>query len=297
MPERTPRGLFVGLTTLDVVQLVERLPAPDEKIRALDDMLAAGGPATNAAVGFAAAGGHPTLLTRAADGPAWQLMAADLAACGVEVLRAPVAPGREVTVASILVTTSTGERAVVSAQDRAHLTAETPPDPAATVDAIDVRDFDVVELDGHEADLAATIARRAREAGVPVVLDGGSWKPTTPGLLPHVDVAAVSSAFRPEGAETPDDVLAFLLDHGVRVAAVTRGPSSILLADAHGSRKVEVDRVSDVVDTLGAGDFFYAGLAHHVAVHGLEGIDDALRAGSRLAGRSIRSFGTRRWLA
>ena len=38
-------GLFVGLATLDVVQLVDRLPGPNEKTVAQRTWLAAGGPA------------------------------------------------------------------------------------------------------------------------------------------------------------------------------------------------------------------------------------------------------------
>lgn len=294
----TVRGLFVGLSTLDVVQLVERLPAPDEKVRGLDDMLAAGGPATNAAVGFAASGeASTTLLTRAGDGPQWALMESDLQACGVEVVRAPTRTGHRPTCASILVTAASGERAVISTQDRSHLGGATHPDPTAVVEALPVEDFDVIELDGHEADLAETVARRARAAGVPVVFDGGSWKATTPALLPHVDAAVVSSSFRPEGCDGAGEVLDFLLDHGVAFAAVTRGGAPILWATRQARGEHPVESV-DAVDTLGAGDFFHGGFAHHVAMHGLDAstFPSALTAGARLAARSITLFGTRAWL-
>lgn len=294
MPE--PAGLFVGLATLDVVQLVDALPRPDEKIRAFDDMLAAGGPAANAAVAFARSGGRATLVTRVPDGSAWDLMRGDLTACGVDVLRAPTAEGRRVTVASILVTRDTGERAVVSTGDRSHADAGVAPDPASFLDAIDAAAYSVLLCDGHEADLAIPLAARAREAGVPVVLDGGSWKPTTAELLRHVDAAVVSSAFRPAAG---GDVLDYLSEAGVPYAAVTRGASSILYRTSTGDGELAVEPVAGVVDTLGAGDFFHGGFAHHVAAHGLHdeaGFLAALAFGAGVAGESIRSFGTRAWL-
>ena len=49
-----PVGLFCGLAVVDVIQLVQAPPGPDDKIVALDQLIAAGGPATNAAVAFAA---------------------------------------------------------------------------------------------------------------------------------------------------------------------------------------------------------------------------------------------------
>lgn len=291
-----PAGLFVGLATLDVVQLIDAMTRPDEKIRGTDDMLAAGGPATNAAVAFARCGGAATLVTRVPDGPAWDLMRGDLEAHGVDVLRAPTAQGRRVTVASILVTRATGERAVVSTGDRTHAEPGVSPDPTSFLETIDPAAYSVMLCDGHEADLAIPLAARAREAGVPVVLDGGSWKPTTPELLRHVDAAVVSAAFRPDGGS---DVLAHLAEAGVRFGAVTRGASSILYRTPAGDGELPVEPVSGVVDTLGAGDFFHGGFAHHVAGHGLrdeESLRAALRFGAKVAGESIRSFGTRAWL-
>jgi hypothetical protein len=40
-------GLFVGMTTLDLIYLAPQLPRSDEKIVAIDSSTAAGGPATN----------------------------------------------------------------------------------------------------------------------------------------------------------------------------------------------------------------------------------------------------------
>jgi len=113
-----PVGVFAGLSTLDVIQLVERLPRSDEKVAALDVRLAAGGPAANAAVAFAGLGGAATLLTRISHDAVGDLVVADLAACGVRVVNAAGAGDATTTVASIMVTAATGERAVVSAVDR-----------------------------------------------------------------------------------------------------------------------------------------------------------------------------------
>ncbi|MCL2804144.1 MAG: PfkB family carbohydrate kinase [Micrococcales bacterium] len=113
-----PTGLFVGLSALDVIQLVERVPGPDQKVTALDLAVAAGGPAANAAVVFAALGGRATLVTRLGQDPAGSLVKADLAAHGVEVQVAPAMGQVSTTLASIMVTAATGERAVVSATDQ-----------------------------------------------------------------------------------------------------------------------------------------------------------------------------------
>lgn len=81
-----PVGLFVGLAVLDVIQLVDAPPGPDEKIVALDQAVAAGGPAANAAVAFAALGGRALLAAPVGAGPLAELIRADLTACGVELI-------------------------------------------------------------------------------------------------------------------------------------------------------------------------------------------------------------------
>lgn len=77
-PPRRMAGLFVGLATLDLVQRVDALPGPDDKATATWQELAAGGPALNAAVVFAALGGDATLVTRVGTGPLGRLVADDL---------------------------------------------------------------------------------------------------------------------------------------------------------------------------------------------------------------------------
>ena len=85
-PAARPVGLFCGLAVVDVIQLVEAPPALDDKIVALDQIIAAGGPATNAAVAFAALGGRAILAAPVGAGPLADFVRADLVACGVELI-------------------------------------------------------------------------------------------------------------------------------------------------------------------------------------------------------------------
>lgn len=80
-----PRGVFAGLATLDVIHRVDAPPGPNQKITAAAQFVAAGGPAANAAVTFAALGGHAVLVTALGQGAIAQTITAELAAQGVEV--------------------------------------------------------------------------------------------------------------------------------------------------------------------------------------------------------------------
>ena len=56
-------GVFVGLSTIDVVYGVDEFPAANTKVEARSQEVFVGGPATNAAVTFAQLGGEPALVT------------------------------------------------------------------------------------------------------------------------------------------------------------------------------------------------------------------------------------------
>ncbi len=290
----TTKCLFVGLATLDVIQLVERLPASNEKMVALDSLTAAGGPAANAAVAAAHLGGEATLITALAEQPVSEIIRSDLGACGVTVLATPcdAAP----VVASILVTAGTGDRAIVSPTS----SAAQPSGPSLSASEIDaaLEGVSAVHLDGYYPSLALPIASAARERGITVLLDAGSFKPHTDEVLEQVDIAVVSGDFVPPGVQPdPVSVLAYLVEHGPAFAAVTRGARGIVFRAPHTRGSVPVERVA-VADTLGAGDFFHGALAFAIAQAGRseQEFPHRLAWASRVAGASVASFGTRRWL-
>ena len=289
---RRPAGLFVGLSTLDVIQLVDHVPDGNEKLTARDQVVAAGGPAANAAVAFAHLGGRATLLTAIGSHPLGVTVTADLERLGVRVVDLAADSVDPPPVSSVLVTASSGDRAVASTNATGYRLSA----PAHLGDL--VADCDVVELDGHHMELAVAAAHAARTAGRLTVLDGGSWKDGTEKLLPSVDVAVCSEDFRPPGTRTPVDTLRFLREHGVVRSAVSRGERPLVWAGPEGGGTVDVPAVR-VADTLGAGDVLHGALCHHLALRGevtSASFAEALRGAAVVASRACASFGTRAWM-
>ncbi|MGW3450429.1 PfkB family carbohydrate kinase [Streptomyces sp. NPDC001076] len=289
---RRPAGLFVGLCTLDVIQLVDHVPGPDEKLTARDQVVAAGGPATGAAVAFGRLGGLPRLLTGLGSHPLALGVRADLDALGVRVSDLAAGRAEPPAVSSVLVTAATGERAVASTNATGHR-LRAPADLAELVVSCDIAEFD-----GHHMELAVDVAHAARSAGRPTVLDGGSWKHGTERLLASTDIAVCSADFHPPGAGTPAETLEFLRDHGVTWAAVTGGGAPIVWAGPGGGGLVDVPETR-VVDTLGAGDVLHGALAYHLGAHDrIDGpvFTEALARAAAVASRACASFGTRAWL-
>jgi sugar/nucleoside kinase (ribokinase family) len=287
-----PRALFAGLCTLDIIQSVTHLPAANEKVTALRQTVAAGGPATNAAVTFAYLGGQATLITGIGVHPLAAGIRADLRLAGVELIDMGAANTGPPPVSAILVSTGSGDRSVVSlnAAGRA-LWAP------ARLDALADR-AGAVLVDAHHGDLALAAARAARARGRLCILDGGSWKDATQPLLPYLDVAICSADFQPPGTTGSSETLDYLLAHGVGWAAVTSGSAPIAWAGPGIRSQLPVPAVT-AVDTLGAGDILHGAFAY--AICGAGQVDQAsfvsaLRAGTEVAARSCQSFGTRTWM-
>ena len=111
--ERPPVGVFVGLATLDVIHRITKPPGTNEKITSTAQFVAAGGPAANAAVTFAALGGRAILVTALGDDPIAGLIRAELTAHGVTVVDAAAGTVRSVPVSAVAVVESTGDRSVI----------------------------------------------------------------------------------------------------------------------------------------------------------------------------------------
>jgi sugar/nucleoside kinase (ribokinase family) len=287
-----PRALFVGLCTFDIIQSVARMPGPNEKVTALQQATAAGGPATNAAVTFAFLGGQATLVTGIGDHPLALGMHADLRQAGVTVIDVAAGDDAPPAVSSIIVTQGTGERSVVSANAAGrHL------EPPLALDGL-IEAASAVLIDGHHPALASAAARIAHARNRPCILDGGSWKPNTADLLPHVDIAICSADFRPPGIAPDAGVLDVLHDAGIPWAAVTNGPRPIRWAGPAARGEVPVPAVA-VADTLGAGDIFHGAFTHAIANGrpvNADAISAALRFAAEVAATSCRTFGTRTWM-
>jgi len=294
-----PAALFAGLCTFDLIQAVARLPGPNEKVTAARQLTAAGGPATNAGVTFAFLGGQATLLTGVGRHALAAGMRADLQDAGVRLVDAAEADDSPPAVSSIFVTQGTGDRCVVS-RNASGQALDPPPDLAALVDEVQA-----VLVDGHHPALAVAAARAARDRRRPCVLDGGSWKPVTTGLLPYVDIAVCSADFRPPGQQVASaaGTLDYLLDSGVRWAAVTDGPRPVRWASHARGGQPDIPvpvPVTGVADTLGAGDVFHGAFTYAIAARPRlsdSEIATALRFAASVAAHSCQTFGTRAWMA
>lgn len=262
------------------------MPQSNQKQVAADYTVAAGGPATNAAVAFQYLGNHATVLSAIGCHPISHLIRSDLAVCGVTI--ADLAPDRTEPppVSSIIVTASSGDRAVVS------LNATQMPIPPDRIPADCLAGVKILLIDGHQMAIGAAIAQQAKARGIPVAIDGGSWKPGFETILPWVDYAICSANFHPPRCQTEAEVVAFLTNFAIPHIAITHGGQPIVYQtpDSHGEL---APPPIDPVDTLGAGDIFHGAFCHFI-LH--LPFPQALLQAAQVAAHACQSFGTRRWM-
>ena len=280
-------ALACGLATVDVVQVVETVPGPDEKVVARASSLSAGGPACTAAMTCALLGIPTRFLGAIGSGALSSVVLGELAGHGVAVT--DLAPaGFEPPLSTVLVTESTGERAVVS---RNAVGTEGYRTLSAAGLAPLLDGVGALLVDGHHLPLAVPVAREARRLGVQVLLDAGSWKPGLEDLLPFVDVLVASADFHAPGGDSLQDLLAL----GPGWVARSAGPRPVRWAAADGAAgTVDVPSVT-VVDTLGAGDVLHGALLSAMAETGLADLPGALRRAVAVASRSVQAVGALGW--
>ncbi|WP_310599192.1 PfkB family carbohydrate kinase [Desulfobulbus sp.] len=280
------KGVFLGLSTADIVYYVPHYLQRNQKLKAERQLAYAGGPAANSAVTFASFGNEATLISGLGQHPLADLAKADLADHKVRLIDSTDQPRRPPILSAIIVDLSNGERSVVySNTDLRKLRRD-------CVNETTLEYADILMLDGFYLPQAMELAAMAKPKRIPVILDGGSWKEGLENLLPLVDYAICSAAFFPPGCTTPDSVFAYLRGHGIEHMAITRDGDPVLAQTGGQLREVPVMPVK-VMDTLGAGDIFHGAFCHYILENDF--ILSLERAGE-VASLSCASLGTRAWI-
>ncbi len=280
------KGLFLGLTTIDILYGVVTHPTPNEKLKAEWQLTYAGGPAANAAVAFSALGNNSHLCSGLGNHPATDLAIRDLAEYGVRFHDCTAHPDGQPVLSSILINSITGDRCVIySNTDERYLLEE-----------IDygsyLRDCEILLLDGYYLSQAVILAKSARERGVKVVFDGGSWKNGLDDLLASVDYAICSENFVPPGCTDLESVFDYLSRYEMAGCAVSRGSNSIVAYECGRKYFIEVAEVN-ATDTLGAGDILHGAFCSSILSHSFK---NSLQRAAAVASESCRYYGTRQWI-
>ena len=249
------RVLVLGNATLDVIQRVERLPAPGETMLAIATTRCAGGKGLNQAISAARTGASTLLVApigQDADGAVLADSLKDEAGLEVDWL----ACNAPTDFSSIWVATG-GENVIVSSADGARsVTADQARRACSTLAA-----GDVLLMQGNlREDATRAAVETARMRGATCVLNTAPIAWDMRGILRFFDIVVANEGEAACLTAGTSSLMASLRESGVRTAIITRGPRGALIVDDGKEIAVDAPQVT-AIDTAGAGDVLAGTLA------------------------------------
>jgi ketohexokinase len=276
------RVLCVGVAVLDAIHQVARFPHEDEEIRANGRRFSAGGNAANTAQALAALGYEAALAAVCArDSEALRLEAL-LHAAGVDTAHCVHADHGATPASFIISVAASGTRSIVHFRDL----REYGFDEFARIPA---DDFDWIHFEGRNVPETLRMLEHLRATGYRGRISVEAEKPREgiETLFSHADLVMMSRAFAAAHRWDVSTALEFVHGRAPRaLGTCTRGVEGAVARDGAGTLHWSPGFPPEhLVETVGAGDAFNAGLIHSLLI----GMPPpaALENACKIAGRKV----------
>lgn len=270
------RFLCVGIATLDIINRVDRYPEEDSEVRALGQTRRAGGNATNTATVLAQLGDSVAWVGNLGDRPEVDLICRHFSEYGVDHRAAYQVSGGGVPTSCITLSEATGSRTIVHFRDL-------PEYPAEQFVRLDLSPYDWIHFEGRAVpELTVMMAYARKQVGPLISLEVEKPRAGIETLFGQADLLLFSADYlQARGERDPAAFLRALPTAGM--ATCTQGARGAWARDAEGELlQAPAWRPRRVIDTLGAGDVFNAGILHGIARSW--SLEKALAFAVRLAG-------------
>ncbi len=271
----------------DFVGGVERYPALDEKAPLKSLVQQGGGQAATASVTVARLGGKSAICGHVGDDEFGQKNVAEFRNEGVDTTYLKVVPGGSTQFAFCVAQEGSGHRSIFW--------------KAPSMGKIDPAELDIQALlncrcllvDSHHVVASAAVARAAREAKIPVVMDMERPQPGNDELLLAADWPILPELYARihSGLEDLGEAgraLQRSLGRPVIVTMGAKGAMAFAEGDTHHQPAFEV---SPVVDTTGAGDVYHGAFAYGLSLG--YGLEENMRFAAAVAALKCLALGGR----
>lgn len=281
------RILAVGYCTLDQIGLVEEFGEGDSHAEMPTISIQGGGTAATAAVALSRWGASTRFVGKVADDERGDLIVRTLSNEGVDTSSMVREKGKVSQLSFVIVKASSGQRhCYYTSGNVGQLQPE-------EIDPNIVEGHDLLLIDAEYPAAQAHVMKRARELGIPVVLEADRHRGVVAECVALADVVIASereaSAFT--GVGNLEGICRAFLEKGPKIAIVTLGDEgAVALGREESLVRVPADDVN-VVDRTGAGDIFLASVALGV----VEGwpLEKLVRFANRAASLACTGLGGR----
>ena len=290
--------LGVGIATLDIINTVERFPEEDDEIRAIAQTQTRGGNVTNTLVVLSQLGHQVAWAGTLADDDNSQLIRDDLACYSVDISPVQVISQGKVPTSYITLNQQNGSRTIVHYRDLEEYTFE-------SFHKIDLTTFEWLHFEGRNVDQTRQMLEYAQQTvpNIPRSVEIEKTRDNIGVLCSLADLLLYSRSYVqdetgareiPDSSDADSFPMAFLENRVQQVPTAdhvcTWGENGAYGVSHTGNYShVPAVKPYQVIDTLGAGDTFMAGLIHGK----LAGLDftDTLNVASHLAGQKCGQHG------
>jgi sugar/nucleoside kinase (ribokinase family) len=289
-PDRKFDVVGLGVSTLDLLLLVDELPGRECVQQARDYSLQGGGPVATAMVALARLGSRTAMIDKVGDDWRGRLIIDQFRKENVAIEWLRIAAGCTSSIASILVRKEDGARAIVfSPGDAEEINPNELPEDV-------IAQARILHLNGRHWDASRKAAQLARKHGVKVSFDGGAnrYRDDISSLISLTDICIVARqfAFAFSGTKEVAAAARHLLDAGPEIVVITAGSEGSWLF----SRNFEAFHqpafsTGSSLDTTGAGDAYHGAFLHGI-VTGLD-IKGCATLASAVGALNTRQLGGR----
>lgn len=244
----------LGCACLDMLCVLPHMPEIDDEVQMTESLQQGGGEVATALVTLAKLGASTAYLGKIGDDPAGYAIRQEFDQYGVHTDHIIMEPGAQSIVSVIMVDQSSGMRTILAGK-----TTVSPYQPDEVPAGL-IEQTRFLHLDHNFRQAAQEAARRARQAGIKVVLDADilAYDEDIAPLIQLTDILIPSLGFtkRFTGTEDPEKAIEIMKTYGPSVIALTLGDQgSVCYAD---DRYFHTPAFPvEVVDTTGAGDVFH----------------------------------------
>jgi len=281
------RILAVGNATLDIINVVDSYPHEDQEVRAASQHVTRGGNAANTLVVLSQLGHQCQWAGTLADEPGGQRIRTDLESNAINLDPVYTVSRGKVPTSYVTLSRLNGSRTIVHYRDL-------PEYPAKRFLTINLNDLDWVHFEGRNLVEVKQMMRQVRnkQPNLSISLEVEKAREGIEELFPLADVVMFSRDYaHRQRAHNAREFLHYMAGFKLEASLTCTWGDAGAYALVPGGELQHAPAFSPamVVDTLGAGDVFNAGLIDQL-VRG-HSMDIALIEASRLAGKKCGVYG------
>ncbi|MDJ0903666.1 MAG: PfkB family carbohydrate kinase [Xenococcus sp. MO_188.B8] len=246
----------IGVSTLDLLTIVQEFSSEDSVQQAIDAKFQGGGPVATALVAAAKLGAKVAMIDSLGNDLIGQSILEEFNSYGVITKHIQINPGKTSSIASVWIRERDGQRSI------AYRPGNTPELTKDCIAAEIIKKAKIVHLNGRHLQCCFQACKLAKEHGVKISFDGGGgrYRSELDPLISLIDICIVARDFAEKYTKKTkiQNAAQCFLDQGCELVGITDGEHGSHIFNKQGENFSQpAFKLNKVVDTTGCGDVYH----------------------------------------